>query len=102
MNFVQLWLQLQYHVNIHESHQKYLGFSTVVDGRRKWFKFVAMRFWYRDASRVITKVLRVPVHHGRMEGKSVYVHMDDGLEVSENKKEVEEAVKAIRKELAVL
>ena len=61
-----------------------------------------MPFGYRDASRVITKVLRVPVHHWRMEGKPVYVHIDDGLGVSENKKEAEEAVKTIRKDVAVL
>ena len=53
---------------------------------------MAIPFGYRDASRVITKVLRVPVHHWMMEGKPVYVHIDDGLGVSENKKEAEEAV----------
>ena len=52
-----------HHVNIHESHQKYLGFEAVLGGRKRWFKFKAMPFGYCDASRVITKVLRVPVHH---------------------------------------
>jgi hypothetical protein len=91
-----------HHVNIHESHQKYLGFEAVLGDSKRWFKFKAMPFGYLDTSHVITNVLRVPVHHWRPEGKPVYVHIDDGLGVASNKKEAEEAVKVIKNDLEKL
>ena len=61
-----------------------------------------MPFGYLDASRVITKVLRVPVHSWRLEGIPVYVHIDDGLGVANSKEEAEEAVKVVKKDLKEL
>ena len=60
---------------------------------------MAMPFGYCDASRVITKVLHVPVHHWRLDGKPMYVHIDNGLGVAKSKKEAEEAVKVVKKDL---
>ena len=82
-----------HHVNISEAHQKYLGFQAVIERKKRLFKFRAMPFGYLDASRVITKVLRVPMHSWRLEGIPVF------LRVSNSKEEAEEAVKVVKKDL---
>ena len=51
-----------HHVVIHKNHRKFLGFSIEFHGKVRTFQFVGMPFGYKDASRILTKMLRVPLH----------------------------------------
>ena len=50
-----------HHVSIIEKHRKFLGFKVVIEGKARVFRFVAMPFGYKDASRILTKIMRTPI-----------------------------------------
>lgn len=45
-----------HHVDILPSHQKFLGFSWIMDGRKKWFMFSVLPFGLASAPFVFTKI----------------------------------------------
>ena len=51
-----------YHrVTVVQKHSKYLGFSTIIDNKARYFRFVGMPFGYRDAGRILTRIMRTPL-----------------------------------------
>ena len=88
-----------HHVQVNEDHQKYLGFSIELDGKKRYFKFQNLPFGYNDACRVITKILRVPLHHWRNKGIKVYIHVDDGMGFKAGKREAQKAADSVREDL---
>ena len=91
-----------HHVNIIDKHRKYLGLKVFLDGKERVFQFRAMPFGYRDASRILTKLLRTPLTRWRSQSCPVFIHIDDGLGFRETKEEAQEAASMVRKDLAVL
>ena len=47
-----------HHVEIYPSHQRFLGFSCVFNGVRKYFKFVVLLFGLSTGPYIFTKVMR--------------------------------------------
>ena len=88
-----------HHVVIHKNHRKFLGFSTEFQGKVRTFQFVGMPFGYKDASRILTKMLRVPLHRWRRCKVPVYIHIDDGLGVAETKEEAVKAANLVKNDL---
>ena len=50
-----------HHISIIQKHRKVLGFRVVIGGEARVFRFVAMPFGYKEASRILTKVMRMPI-----------------------------------------
>ena len=55
-------------IRVIKKHRKCLGFKATVDGTVRVFIFKAMPFGYRDASRVLTKVMRTAICRWRKAG----------------------------------
>ena len=91
-----------HHITVRVGHRKYLGFKATVDGKEKIFRFRAMPFGYRDASRILTKVLRTPICKWRKAGVPSFIHIDDGLGFKATKKEASVAADMIKKDLDIL
>ena len=82
-----------------EKHRKYLGFEVVIEGETRLFRFIAMPFGYRDASRILTKVMRTPVCKWRKAGVPSFIHIDDGLGFKDTKQEASEAAEMVKDDL---
>ena len=69
-----------YHsIDIHEQHQKYLGFSWKIKGQTRYFVFPVLLFGLASAPFVFTKVMRCLVTFLRSQGIKISVFIDDGL-----------------------
>jgi hypothetical protein len=51
-----------HHLNIHSEHQKYLGFSWIIDGKQKYFIFTVLPFGLCSAGHIFTKIVRTLVN----------------------------------------
>ena len=91
-----------HHVQMHKAHKKFLGFSLKVGRKKRIYCFKNMRLGYRDASRVITRVFRVPLHSWRKRDLRMFIHIDDGIGAKKTKEEAREAVKMVKKDLKYL
>lgn len=67
-----------HHIQIHESHQKYLGFHWVFDGKIRYFIFLVLPFGLSSACYVFSKILRPLVHKWRGQGFKSIIFVDDG------------------------
>ena len=67
-----------HHVSINESYTKFLGFSWIIDGKRRFFVFLALPFGISSACHLFTILLRPLVKHWRAKGFSIVVYLDDG------------------------
>ena len=54
-----------HHIDIFESHQKYLGFAWEIDGKLRFFAFTVLLFGLSTAPFLFTKVTRVLIKHWR-------------------------------------
>ena len=70
-----------YHVEIYPTHQRFLGFSWVFNGVRKYFKFVVLPFGLSTGRYIFTKVMRPLAKHWRSQALRIVVYLDDGLRV---------------------
>ncbi|MCP3667695.1 MAG: hypothetical protein GY696_35260 [Gammaproteobacteria bacterium] len=68
-----------HHVDIHPKYFKYLGFSWIFDGKRRFFVFRVLCFGLSAAPFVFTKILRNLVLHWRSMGIKVIIYIDDGV-----------------------
>ena len=67
-----LWAFSGYHhIEIYLSHQKFLGFSRVFNGVRKYFKFVVLPFGLSTGQYIFTKVMRPLVKHWRSQASAL-------------------------------
>jgi len=67
-----------HHINIHLQHQKYLGFSWIVDEKEKYYIFSVLPFGLSSAGHIFTKVVRVLVKFWRSKSFPIIVYLDDG------------------------
>ena len=70
-----------HHVEIYSTHQRFLGFSWVFNGVRKYFKLVVLAFGLSTGPYIFTKVMRPLVKHWRTQALRIVVYLDDGLGV---------------------
>ena len=91
-----------HHVEVIVKHRRFLGFSIMVDGEVKYFRYNQMPFGYRDASRILTKIMRTPVNKWRTQGIANYIHIDDGLVYKQTREECERAAKTVKDDLEEL
>ena len=70
-----------HHIEIAPQHQKYLGFSWVIDNAQRFFEFTVLPFGLSSAPYIFTKVLKPLVSHWRSCGIHVAVYLDDGFVV---------------------
>ena len=69
-----------YHIDILESHQKYLGFAWEIDGKLRFFVFTLLVFGRSTAPFLFTKVIRVLIKHWRSLAIRIFAFIDDILE----------------------
>jgi hypothetical protein len=67
-----------HHINIHEDHQQYLGFSWKINGKPWYFVFTVLLFGLSSAGYIFTKTLRPLVAHWRSKSFPVIMYLDDG------------------------
>ena len=91
-----------HHVRVNIKHRKYLGLCIKVEGQDRYYRFVGMPFGYRDASRILTKLMRTPLTKWRAEGTPSYLHIDDGLGFKPTLEEAKVAAKQVREDLQEL
>ena len=85
-----------------EKHRKYLSLSVQINGKNRYFRFVAMPFGYLDTSRILTKIMRTPLTKWRASGIPSYIHIDNGLGFMGSKKKAQKAAKVVRFDLKEL
>ena len=88
-----------HHIPVIPKHRRFLGLTIKEEGLDRYFRFKAMPFGYKDASRILTKVMRTPVNKWRTQGIPNYIHIDDGIAFCNTKKECMEAAKVIQDDL---
>ena len=74
-----------HHVEIYPTHQRFLGFSWVFNGVRKYFKFVVLPFGLSTDPYIFTKVMRPLVKHWGSQALRFVDYLDDGLGVCARK-----------------
>ena len=74
-------------------------FKATVDGMIRVLIFKAMSFGYRDASRILTKVMSTAICRWRKAGMPSFIHIDDGLELKSTKEESRVATDMVKKDL---
>ena len=68
-----------HHIDIHQQHWTYLGFSWALDHEPEFYVFCVLPFGLATACYVFTKVMRPLVKYWRQQGIRVVVYLDDGL-----------------------
>ena len=91
-----------HHISIIQKHRKVLGFRVVIGGEARVFRFVAMPFGYKDASRILTKVMRTPICRWRVMNIPSFIHIDDGLGFMRTKEEARAAAERVKEDLCQL
>ena len=73
-------LKSGYHrVNIYQPHQKYLGFSWVINGVERYFVFTVLPFGLSTACYCFTKLLKPFSTRWRSLGHNCFIYIDDGI-----------------------
>ena len=67
-----------HHVSINKEFTKFLGFSWIIGGKRRYFIFQVLPFGISSACHLFTKLLKLLVKYWRAKGFSVVVYLDDG------------------------
>ena len=70
-----------HHIEISESDQQFLGFSWVLDGVTKYFKFTVLPFGLSVGPYIFSKVMRPLVNYWRIR---IVVYLDDGISAATN------------------
>lgn len=88
-----------HHINIHEDHQQYLGFSWKINGKIRYFVFTVLPFGLSSAGYIFTKTLRPLVTHWRANSFPIIMYLDDGW-VCDTKDNCERISSIIQTDLA--
>ena len=88
-----------HHLDILESHQKYLGFSWIVDGIERFFVFTVLVFGLASALFIFTKVVRVLIKHWRGMAIQIFAFVDDFLGGAKSREQAAEASAQVKGDL---
>ena len=69
-----------HHVEIHQEHTEYLGFSW----NSQYFKFTVLPFGLTSAPYIFSKLMRYLAKKWRSESKVIVVYLDGGLGIADN------------------
>jgi hypothetical protein len=86
-------------VRVNELYQKYFGLGVTVGGVDEFFVFESMPFGFNDACRVLTKLLRLPLHRWRCWGAKAFIHVDDGIVAAAGRAEAQKLARAVQADL---
>ena len=68
-----------HHVDIFADHQKYLGFSWIINGKPRYFCFPVLSFGLTSACYCFTKLMKPLVKGWRSLGHMSFAYLDDGF-----------------------
>ena len=68
-----------HHIEMFYPHTEFLGFSWIVGGEQKFFKFLVLPFGLKSAPYIFTKITRPLIKKWRGDGKRVVMYLDDGI-----------------------
>lgn len=68
-----------HHVPIHTDFQDFLGFSWIIEGKLRFFKFLVLPFGLSSACYIFSKLMRQLVKKWRSEGIKCVMYLDDGI-----------------------
>ena len=86
-------------VDICDHHQTFLGFSYVVEGVKKFFKFTVLPFGMKLSPFVYTKLFRPLIKYWRGQGIKIVVYLADGAGCNENYEHCLRDSQTVRKDL---
>ena len=86
-------------VDICDHHQTFLGFSYVVEGVKKFFKFTVLPFGMKLSPFVYTKLFHPLIKYWRGQGIKIVVYLDDGAGCNENYEHCLRDSQTVRKDL---
>ncbi len=72
-----------HHIDVCTEHQKYLGFTWTIEGKKKYFVFTVLPFGLSSSAYIFTKVVRPLVKNWRLKGIKTVVYLDDGFGTEE-------------------
>jgi hypothetical protein len=67
-----------YHIKIHPSFKKFLGFSLLIEGKKVFCQFKVGFLGLADLPWLFTKICRVLVRHWRSHAMQICLYLDDG------------------------
>ena len=73
-----------HHVEMFYPHTEFLGFSWVVNGKQKFYKFLVLPFGLKSAPYIFTKITRPLIKKWRGEGKCLVMYLDDGIGIGQD------------------
>ena len=73
-----------HHIDIHEHHKLFLGFSWQFGNTTGYFTFSVLPFGLCSSGHIFTKVVRLLVEYWRSLGFPIVIYLDDGLRTGEN------------------
>ena len=88
-----------HHLDILESHQKYLAFSWITDGKERFFVFTVLVFGLPSAPFIFTKVVRVLIKHWRGTAIGIFAFVDDFLSGAKSREEAAETSVQVKGDL---
>ena len=98
--FFKVDLKTDYHhLDILEIHQKYLGFSWIIDGIERFFVFTVLVFGLASAPFIFTKVVRMLIRHWRGMAIRIFAFVDDFLSGAKSREEAAEASAQVKGDL---
>lgn len=68
-----------HHIEIFPDHRNFLGFSYIIDGKKKFYIFNVLPFGISTAGYIFTKLTREVVKYFRSQGIKLVMYLDDGL-----------------------
>ena len=88
-----------HHIEIFESDQEFLGYSWVLEGVTKYFKFTVLPFGLSLGPYIFSKVMRPLVRYWRSKALSIVVYLDDGISAAQSFSKCEEHSLLVRSDL---
>ena len=88
-----------HHVEIFESHWKYLGFAWGEGKAKAFYVFTVLPFGLATACYVLTKLLRPLTRYWRAQGLKVVIYLDDGIVAAKGFEAANRASLIIRNDL---
>ena len=88
-----------HHIEIFGPDQEFLGFSWVLEGVTKYFKFTVLPFGLSVGPYIFSKVIRLLVRYWRSKALSIVVYLDDGISAAQSFSKCEEHSLLVRSDL---
>ena len=88
-----------HHVDINSEHQKYLGFSWMINGKQRFFQFTSLAFGISSAPFICTELLKPLVKKWRKAGFNIVVFLDDGFCIGKSFESLKSIIEIVHRDL---